>query len=68
MRRFALSTTVALLACVLLAPPAVARLAVVANGKSKVKIVDLGRKQVVARPDAGAARRRIQTQLACNRN
>ena len=63
MRRFALLTTLAVFACALLAAPASARLAVVANGKTKVKVVDLGRKKVVARPDVGLPARAVALSL-----
>src|SRR5918992_557728 len=63
MRRFALCTTLTLLACALAAPAASARLAVVVNGKTKVKVVDLGRKTVVARPDVGLPARGVALTL-----
>ncbi|MGH2978532.1 MAG: hypothetical protein ACRDLQ_02705, partial [Solirubrobacterales bacterium] len=63
MRRLALFTTLTLFACALLAPAASARLAVVANGKTKVKVVDLGRKKVVARPDVGLPARGVALTL-----
>ena len=55
------SRTFALLALLLLGPAsaAQARLAVVTTGKSKVAIVDLGRKKVVARPDVGLPTRAV---------
>ena len=40
-------------------PPAAARLAVVTTGKSHATIVDLGRKQVVARPGVGLPSRGV---------
>ena len=63
MRRFALFTTLTLLACALAAPAASARLAVVANGKTTVKVVDLDRKKVVARPDVGLPARAVALSL-----
>ena len=63
MRRFAVFTTLALFACALLAAPASARLAVVANGKTQVKVVDLGRKKVVARPHVGLPARAVALTL-----
>ena len=63
MRRFALLTTLTLFACALAAPAAPARLAVVANGKTQVKVVDLGRKKVVARPDVGLPARAVALSL-----
>ena len=56
-------TTLALFACALAAPAAPARLAVVANGKTQVKVVDLGRKKVVARPDVGLPARAVALSL-----
>jgi len=65
MHRFLLAATPALaaLACALMAAPASARLAVVANGKPHVKVVDLGRKKVVARPDVGLPARAVALTL-----
>src|SRR6185436_1775475 len=63
MRRFALFTTLTVFACALFAPTASARLAVIANGKTKVKVVDLGRKKVVARPDVGLPARGVALTL-----
>src|SRR4051812_4494479 len=51
--RIALSAAAACAALLALAPAASARLAVVTTGDRHVAIVDLGQKQVLARPDVG---------------
>ena len=63
MHRVLLAATLAALAWALTAAPASARLAVIANGKPQVKVVDLGRKKVVARPDVGLPARAVTLTL-----
>ena len=56
-------TLLAFAALLVAAAPAAARLAVVTTGKPEVAVVDLGRKQVLARPDVGLPSRGVALSL-----
>jgi hypothetical protein len=61
--RFGLAVAFACVVLAMHATPAAARLAVLTTGKPSATIVDLGRKQVVARPNLGLATRGVALTL-----